>query len=383
MSFVQQRERRPNAGSRMRALLDQEVDMEELFEYNESDDDDEFSTKVIEEEEDKVDSDFDLDSSEGEQEYINEGEALDKQIAKAEKKARRTAYNPPSATTIKKPIERKTKKTSMMDLGFDMERNTRHSSRKNTMLNRMLVEDQIREQNKRKALHHKKDKPIINKLTQEELLAEAAITEERNKHSLLEWQQKEAERKENAKKKDKQFITGSFVRYYSFADGISQDRPKMRKLVLLTSDQEGNTESECITDKAAVDWQINKDINDSDLMGRNLITFVENGTTPKENQIFEKPGETEKDLDHVDLISQLSGWLEKTPKPNKPILCPITGEIAKYRDPSTGVPFSNIQAYLVLKSCLNHELNWSSSSGLYLGNLPSANGVPKGWGSTN
>jgi vacuolar protein sorting-associated protein 72 len=157
----------------------------------------------------------------------------------------------------------------------------------------------------------------------------------------------------------------------------------MRKLVLLTSDQEGNTESECITDKAAIDWQINKDINESDLMGRNLITFVENGTTPNEEQIFEKPGETDKDLDHVDLINRLSGWLEKTPKPNKPILCPITGEIAKYRDPHTGVPFSNLQAYLVLKSCLNHELNWSSSSGLYLGNLPSANGVPKDWNSTN
>lgn len=41
---------------------------------------------IEEEEEDKVDSDFDLDSSEGEQEHINEGKALDKQIEKAEKK---------------------------------------------------------------------------------------------------------------------------------------------------------------------------------------------------------------------------------------------------------------------------------------------------------
>lgn len=29
----------------MRALLDQEMDMEELFEYNESEDDEEFSSK--------------------------------------------------------------------------------------------------------------------------------------------------------------------------------------------------------------------------------------------------------------------------------------------------------------------------------------------------
>lgn len=33
-----------------------------------------------------MDSDFDLDSSEGEEEYIEEGKALDKQIERAEKK---------------------------------------------------------------------------------------------------------------------------------------------------------------------------------------------------------------------------------------------------------------------------------------------------------
>lgn len=90
----------------MRALLDQEVDMEELFEYRDSDEEDEeFSTKgkpasvrsdwcmilmqlriAVDEEEDKVDSDFDLDSSEGEQEHIEEGEAMDKEIDKAEKR---------------------------------------------------------------------------------------------------------------------------------------------------------------------------------------------------------------------------------------------------------------------------------------------------------
>lgn len=41
---------------------------------------------AVDEEEDKVDSDFDLDSSEGEQEHIEEGEAMDKEIDKAEKR---------------------------------------------------------------------------------------------------------------------------------------------------------------------------------------------------------------------------------------------------------------------------------------------------------
>ncbi|KAG2235186.1 hypothetical protein INT48_003530 [Thamnidium elegans] len=363
----------------MRALLDQEMDMEELFEYNESEDDEEFSSKVLEEE-DKVDSDFDLDSSEGEQDHIEEGKALDKQLEKSEKRSRRTAFNPPPAATIKKPAQRKKKTHLPKTDDLDEDRITRHSSRKNTMLNRILVEDQIREQNKRKASQLKRDRPIVNKLTQEELLAEAKITEERNKNSLLEWQQKEAERKENAKKKDKKGISGAFVRYYSFADGKSQDRPKVRKMVLVTADPEGNNESESITDKSVVDWQIKKDMNDSDLMGRNLITFVEPNTSPNLEEFLDKPGE---DLDRVGLINQLSSWLEKYPKPNKPILCPITGEIAKYRDPHTGVPFANLQAYQTIKACLHHENNWSFTSSLYLGNLPSAEGVPKGWNPFN
>lgn len=228
------------------------------------------------------------------------------------------------------------------------------------------------------ASQHKRNRPVVNKLTQEELLAEAKITEEKNKNSLLEWQQKEAERKENSKKKDKEGISGPFVRYYSFADGCSQDRPKLRKLVLLREDQEGNTESESITDKEIMDWQMRKDLDDSDLMGRNLITFVESDTDPNEEIHLNKSGE---DLDRVDLIDQLSGWLEKCPKPNKPIVCPITGELAKYRDPHTNVPYANLQAYKTLKDCQNHQMNWSSLSGLYLGNLPSAEGVPKGWNS--
>lgn len=39
-------------------------------------------------EEDKLDSDFDLNSSEGEQEYIEEGKELDKQLEKQEKRVR-------------------------------------------------------------------------------------------------------------------------------------------------------------------------------------------------------------------------------------------------------------------------------------------------------
>jgi vacuolar protein sorting-associated protein 72 len=227
-------------------------------------------------------------------------------------------------------------------------------------------------------LQTKRDRPIVNKLTQEELLAEAAITEEKNKDSLLEWQQKEAERKENAKKKDKQGITGSFVRYHSFMDKcVQEEKPNVQKDNVLTPDQENSdTGVENTINRDAAD--VEKRLEDDDLMGRNLITFVEAGTTPNRDSNMDIES-ADKDLDLVDLIDQLAVWREKDPKPNKPILCPITGSIAKYRIPQSCVPYADIEAYKKIKTCEMHQQNWSSLNGLYLGNLPSADGVPNEW----
>ncbi|KAK4516657.1 methionyl-tRNA synthetase [Mucor velutinosus] len=415
MSLVQERERRPNAGSRMRALLDQEVDMEELFEYRDSDEEDEeFSTKAVEEEEeDKVDSDFDLDSSEGEQEHIEEGEAMDKELDKAEKKARRAAtFNPPpsAAAKPKKPAathpekkssenkKRRARSTTVDQDERGGERSTRFSSRKNTVLNRLLVEDQLREHEKRRALLPKRDRPVINKLTQEELLAEAAITEEINRDSLLEWQQMEAERKANAKKKDKRGIFGQFVRYHSFAenDGPTMhnsnedDKKEENNEAAPTTDisnaaaTESNMDTDTtMTDANGPDWQIS---NNADLMGRNLVSFMDNSILmdaqqAQEYQLYGKRGGTDadKDLENADLIDQLSDWLVRPSKPNRPVICPITGEVAKYKDPSTGIPYANITAYQVIRACLHHDMRWASTSGIYLGYIPSAKGVPEGW----
>ncbi|KAI7902834.1 YL1 nuclear protein-domain-containing protein [Cokeromyces recurvatus] len=354
MSFVQERQRRPNAGSRMQALLNQEVEMEELFEHEENEEEDEeFISKVEEEEEDKLDSDFDLESSEGEQEYVEEGKQMDKALAQAERKTRRTTiFKPPVSTgnTVKKSTE--TKKRKLKNTIPEEERSTRYSSRKNTVLNRILVEDQIREYKRKKALQPKKDKPVVNKLTQEELLAEAAITEEKNKNSLLEWQQKEAERKENAKKKDKKEITGPFVRYYSFKESLPQQEQS-------------------------------EDLNENEWMGRNLISFVseknEDVTQSHLSSLDKDMTDLDKSLEYMDLIEELNGWLTKAPKPSKPVLCLVTGNHAKYRDPRTNVPYSNREAYNIIQDCLHHKTNWSSTYGLYLGNLPSANGVPDEW----
>ncbi|KAF9446774.1 hypothetical protein P691DRAFT_803401 [Macrolepiota fuliginosa MF-IS2] len=47
--------------------------------------------------------------------------------------------------------------------------------------------------------------------------------------------------------------------------------------------------------------------------------------------------------------------------------CPITGQIAPYLDPRTGVPFADVEAYKVLTDILEHRYVWSPELGCYVG----------------
>lgn len=47
-------------------------------------------------------------------------------------------------------------------------------------------------------------------------------------------------------------------------------------------------------------------------------------------------------------------------------ICPVTGQVARYLDSRTGVPYANIAAFDVLTSLLNHEYVWSKDLGCYV-----------------
>ena len=47
-------------------------------------------------------------------------------------------------------------------------------------------------------------------------------------------------------------------------------------------------------------------------------------------------------------------------------ICPITGEPAKYKDPKSGVPYANLEAYKRLQEILRHDYLWSSEKGTFL-----------------
>ncbi|KAI9305151.1 YL1 nuclear protein-domain-containing protein [Cunninghamella echinulata] len=452
MSFVQQRERRANAGSRMRALLDKELDMEELFELEESEDES-FSEIEQDEPQDTVDSDFDLEESEGEEEQEKLAEAEEKNIRKEEKKTKKPNTKPPSFlhkakitksssasnnnnNKIPIPTSQRNKKNEIASPSFGS--GGRQSFRTKTVLNRILVEEQIRENELRKALIPKRLRPLKKQFTQEELLAEAAKTEEENRASLLQWQQKEAERQEKSKIQVKRGIEGPFIRYHSFTDGTINDRPKQKKLIMLTDDDdddggggdgdekdmnedhENKVKQIEITDPMALDHQYQLNVLESNIESRNLITFFSPSFENKDDPIHQQQqlqissntnhinnnennenhtkdndnnndlhkeiprnklkhininGLTDREIDKLDIIPALASWIEKAPRAIKPIPCPITGKEARYCDPITTTPYATKEAYTIIQDCLQHKYIWSPSLGIYVGNEQDPNGA--------
>ncbi|CAO3629330.1 unnamed protein product [Cunninghamella echinulata] len=313
----------------------------------------------------------------------------------------------------------------------------RQSFRTKTVLNRILVEEQIRENELRKALIPKRLRPLKKQFTQEELLAEAAKTEEENRASLLQWQQKEAERQEKSKIQVKRGIEGPFIRYHSFTDGSINDRPKQKKLIMLTDDgddggddddddghekdmdedHESKVKQIEITDPMALDHQYQLNVLESNIESRNLITFFSSSPENKDDPIQQQQpssntnhinnnennenhtkdndndndhhkeiprnklkhintnGLTDREIDKLDIIPALASWIEKTPRAIKPIPCPITGKEARYRDPITTTPYATKEAYTIIQGCLQHKYIWSPSLGIYVGNEQDSKGA--------
>ncbi len=66
---------------------------------------------------------------------------------------------------------------------------------------------------------------------------------------------------------------------------------------------------------------------------------------------------------------------------HRPEVCPITTQIARYRDPVTGIGYANITAYKVLQELKEHSFAWSGILGCYVGRegAAAARGVPEGY----
>jgi vacuolar protein sorting-associated protein 72 len=230
-------------------------------------------------------------------------------------------------------------------------------------------------------------------------LAEAVITEQANKASLENWQQMEAERMAKAKRREKKGIIGPFIRYFSYTDGEESERPRKKRIMVIEEHHGRNVVRE-ITDKHIVEWMEKDVLEKSDMIGRNLISFEGDFSSPQPNlpnsrrstavdtEMYDQDVEydlsdlSDGELDRIDLIPALTPWLDKELRPVQPTLCPITSKVAHYKDPITGVPYADPYAFRILRDCLNHNIVWSEVCNAFVtlpGQTRGAKGVPEGW----
>ena len=67
--------------------------------------------------------------------------------------------------------------------------------------------------------------------------------------------------------------------------------------------------------------------------------------------------------------------------PNKRLLCPVSGQPVRYRDPFTGAGYYSQRVYKVLHSVAEGDYQWDNTFGCYVakvGQSPAA-GVPDGF----
>ncbi|CAF0854602.1 unnamed protein product [Brachionus calyciflorus] len=300
MSLVTERERRKNAGSKMAKLLNEEED-DEFYKtayggFNEADDDQEFEAKESDEEEDYVDSDFDLDENSEPENEMDVDEDEEKKRKKSRNGVVTKAYKEPRKKT--EIIEKKKPKDRNVDENLITQRDSK-SVRNSTARKREELQQKQEEREAQKKLKIKKtsiDQGEYRRMTQEELLEEAKITEQINLASLDAYQKMELEKKK--KTQSKQVIKGPFIRYHSVTMPLAENN---------------SNEKQC----------------------RNFITFSDEKTL---NEIFPKQK------------------LEPSNVNNK--LCEVTRLPAKYFDPVTKKPFANLFAFKNLREkYLNDDKN--------------------------
>ncbi len=248
--MVTSRAKRSTAGNRLKALLDQELEKDEVFAEVENDID--FEANENEDGVDIVDSDFDRESdddnakgvggeddeSEGERE-IEAQEKMEKQ--KRREKARAVGIiKRPTAPTRTRPTapsiapkeagerEREAKRrrisfapdsepssSSRASPSTTKEGGRRSSARSATVQSKLQVESRLTEASQRRAALPTKAAPRKKEsLTQDALIAEALEVEEENRESLRRFLEQEEERRAKQRQR-KERIVGPFVRWMS------------------------------------------------------------------------------------------------------------------------------------------------------------------------
>ena len=307
------REQRKNAGNKMSKLLADELDEDEFYKtalggFEEESGDEEYASE--DEESDQVDSDFSISETD---EVVDQDEDVE-----GKKKRKKTLYREPKRSKVtdkgtvskqrEKPRVVKTKAAKSSLSSLERRKSTRALTVESSEMHRKRMEG------KRKAGKKQVKFSQIRRLTQEELLAEAKITEELNIESLKAYQQMEESKKKT--KNIKAARTEAMVRFLSVS----------MPLIEADEEREINVEDDVSENESG----LHKDQGgNSDHVGakcsRNFIIFTDPKTFPG------------------------SYFPSKNIAMPQKAYCPVTGLPAKYKDPLTGLPYATGQAFRYIR----------------------------------
>lgn len=302
-SLAKGRPQRRNAGNRMSKLIDDEQEADDFYKtafggFEEESGDDEFD-KDDEEDVDIVDSDF----SASEDDEVIEQE--DDEPKRKRKKVIVKPYRQPKPETSE-PKEKAAPKPKAKTPREGLRKSTRTLTVSKA---EELKQRQHEEKQKRSKQQQPKPKapPGMRRLTQEELLAEAKITEEHNLASLAAYQRLEADRKKT--KIQKVTYKGPLIRYCSLSMPVVDIHEPIVKVDENDKDEEDTKPNYDATKRCS----------------RNFLIFTDAKNFPDKY------------------------FPVKKVKPPQRKYCPVTGLPARYRDPLTGLPYSNAQAFRYIR----------------------------------
>jgi len=161
----------------------------------------------------------------------------------------------------------------------------------------------------------------VRRLTQEELLAEAKITEKINLRSLDAYQKLELEKKKS--RVHRQTYSGPVIRYHSVTVPVADELPIDPVEINVDTDTlDGSTEPPASKQPRT----------STEKCSRTIITFSDEHLFRK---YFPK---------------------RRAPRPGYHSTCPVTGLPARYFDPLTQLPYANAQAFKVIRQSYEQEL---------------------------
>lgn len=344
-----ERERRNNAGTKMSRLLEEEEE-DDFYKttyggFMEEADDVDYQSEV--EQDDEVDSDFSIDENDEPVSDMEEdakggkkkGGRLITKAYKEPKTAKPKSSDGTLSTSSPPPVKKvKEKKLIKKPAEFDLSALEKKGIRKSTQMKSAETVKRQKERaevEKKRAMKKKDVLPSLPRLTQEELLEEAKLTEEVNLKSLEKYELAEMDRKKP--KVVRRTFSGPFVRYQSTTMPLIQEAD----VPIKPPHKEELPADEMITDSAA-DLKSTEDNKENS-------SVVQTITDPSEKceRSF---------LTFSDEVNFKRSFRKTKPKTVQKNICPITRLPARYFDPVTQLPYATLQAFRVLREAYYQQL---------------------------